>query len=65
MSLTFMSGVAGHTNLASGDKEVQRPPFAITDGVQFGIHAALGSTDQAATPPFFAAILVAVRWAFR
>ena len=29
------------------------------------VHAALGSTDQATTPPFLAAILVAIQWALR
>jgi hypothetical protein len=39
--------------------------LAVADRMQFGIHAALGSTDQTTTPPFFAAMLVAVRCAFR
>jgi hypothetical protein len=29
------------------------------------VHTAFGSTDQATTPPFLAAILVAVRWVLR
>jgi hypothetical protein len=48
------------------DEQVERPSFAVADGVQFGIHAAFGATDQAATRnPFFAAMLVAVRCVFR
>ena len=39
-------------DLSGGDKEVDRAAFAIADGMQLGIHAALGATDQAATPPF-------------
>lgn len=52
-------------DLAGGDEQVERPPLAIADGMQFGVHAALGPTDQATTPPFFAAMLVAVRCAFK
>ena len=52
-------------NLSGGDKEVQRPSFAITDGVQPGIHTAFGSANQAATHPFLTPKLDAVRWAFR
>ncbi len=47
-------------HLSRGDKKAERPPLAVTDSMQFGIHAALDSTNQTATPPLFAAILVAV-----
>jgi hypothetical protein len=33
--------------------------------MKLGVHAALGVTDQATAPPFLAAMLVAVRCAFR
>ena len=52
-------------HLASRDEEADWSPGAVRDGVQLGIHAALGSADQAPAPPFFTARLVAVRWAFR
>lgn len=40
-------------------------PVDIGDGMQLGIHAALGASDQPATPPFFSRRLVAVRWALK
>ena len=50
-------------------QETDRPSLSIGDGMQFGVHAALGSTDQAAPlvigPPFFDRRLVAVRCALR
>lgn len=52
-------------DLSSGDEQVDWSSLAVTDCVQLGVHAALGSTDQASTPPFLTAMLVAVRWAFR
>src|SRR5690606_37465632 len=52
-------------DLTGGDEQVQRPPMAVADGVQLGVHAAFGAPDQAATPPFFTPMLVAVRWALR
>jgi hypothetical protein len=52
-------------DLTRRDEQVQWPAFAVADGVQLGVHAALGATDQASTPPFLTPKLVAVRWAFR
>ena len=52
-------------DLSSGDEQVDRSPLTVADGVQLGVHTAFGSTDQATTPPFLAAMLVAVRWALR
>ncbi len=52
-------------HLTGSDEQVERASLAIADGVQFGIHAALGATNQATAPPFLAAMLVAVRCAFR
>lgn len=40
-------------DLSSSVKEVEWAPFAVTDIVQFGVYAALGPADQAATPPIF------------
>lgn len=48
-------------NLPGCNKEVQRPPFAVSDGMQLGNHAALGSANKAATPPFYTPKLDAVR----
>ena len=45
--------------------QAERSPLAVANGMQFGVHAASRATDQAAAPPFFAAMLVAVRCAFR
>ncbi len=53
------------TDLPGGDEQVDRSPLAVADGVKFCVHAALCSTDQATAPTFLAAMLVAVRWAFR
>ena len=52
-------------DLSCGDEQVERAALAVTDGMQLRVHAALGSADEASTPPFFAAKLVAVRCAFR
>ena len=52
-------------DLSGSCKEVQRSPLTVADGVQPCVHAALGSTDQTATSPFFTARLDAVRWALR
>ena len=52
-------------DLSSTVKEVEWAPFAVTDIVQFGVYAALGPADQAATSPFFKPILVVLRWALR
>ncbi len=52
-------------HLSSGEKQVERAPLAIADGVRFGVHVALGSTIQTITPPFLATTLVAVQCAFR
>ena len=56
-------------DLSGGDKEVQRPSFAITDGVQLGIHAAFGSANQAATHlfltcliPRFDGVILSLEW---
>ena len=52
-------------DLSGGDEQVDRSSLTVADGMQLGVHAAFGSTDQTTTPPFFAAMLVAVRWALR
>ena len=52
-------------DLTNGDEQVERAPLAVADGVQFGVHAAFGSANQTTAPPFLAAMLVAVRCAFR
>ena len=64
-------------DLTGGDKEVDRSAFAIVlepmahhgssvaDGMEFGVHAALGASNQASPPPFLAPRLVAVRCAVR
>ena len=39
------------TDLPSGDEQVQRPTLAVADGVQLGVHTALGATDQSITSP--------------
>ena len=54
-----------HADLSSGDEQVDRSSLTVADGVQFGVHAALGATNQATTPPFLTAMLVAARWAFK
>jgi len=51
--------------LPGGQDETDRPPERIGDGVEFGVEAAFGAPDQAFAPPFFAAMLEAVRWALR
>ena len=48
------------TDLTSGDEEVERAAFAVADGVQPVIHAALGAPNQTSAPPFFTLMLVAV-----
>lgn len=56
-------------DLACGHEEADRTSIGIGNGVQFGVHAALGPADQTtpliAWPPFFDRRLVAVRCAFR
>ncbi len=52
-------------DLSCRDEEVERSALAVADGVQLRVHAALGPTNQASTPPFFTPMLVAVRWALR
>lgn len=52
-------------DLPGGDEKIEWASLTVTDGVQLGVHAALRSANQASTPPFFAAMLVAVRWALR
>jgi hypothetical protein len=51
--------------LSGGDEETDWTPQAVADGVQLGVHTALGSADQASTPPFLTPRLDAVRCAFR
>ncbi len=51
--------------MTSGDKQVNRASLTVENGVQFSVHAAFGSANQTATPPFFTPMLVAVRWALR
>jgi len=54
-------------DLACSHEEPDRAAVGIGNGMQFGVHAALGSADQAAPlvvrPPFFDRRLVAVRCA--
>ena len=52
-------------DLSGSDEQVERATFAITDSLQLCIHAAFGSANQAATPPFLTPKLDAVRWASR
>ena len=56
-------------DLAGGHEEADRAALGVGDGMQLGVHAALGSADQTAPlvagPPFFDRRLVAVRCAFR
>ncbi len=52
-------------DLSGGDEQIDWSSLAVTDCVQLGVDAALGATDQATTPPFLAAMLVAVRCALR
>lgn len=51
-------------DLTGSDDEVQRPPNSVTDGMQLGIHTALGAPNPFA-PPFFTRMLVAVLCALR
>lgn len=46
----FCPGVL--TNLPNGNKEVPRPPFTITVGMQQGVQTAFGSANQASAFPF-------------
>lgn len=39
-------------HLSRSDEQVDRSSLTVTDGVKFSVHAAFGSPDQAATPPF-------------
>lgn len=52
-------------DLSDRDEQVDRSSQTVTDSMQLGVHTALRSTDQAAAPPFFTPMLVAVRWASR
>ncbi|CAM8671106.1 hypothetical protein MCEREM30_00825 [Paracoccaceae bacterium] len=56
-------------DLACGHEEADRAAIGLGDGMQIGVHAALGSADQTAPlvacPPFFDRRLVAVRCTFR
>lgn len=56
-------------DLARGHEETDRAPISIRDSMQFGVHATLSPTDQAAPrivgTPFFNRRLVAVRCAFK
>ncbi len=47
------------------DKETDRASAGVCDRMQFGMHAALGQSNQAAFPPFFNRRLDAVRCALR
>ena len=61
------TGVVAH--LACDHEEAERAALNICDGMQLGVHAALGATDQTsplvARTPFFDRGLVVVRCAFR
>ena len=50
-------------DFSRSDKEVEWAPLAVTDSVQLDVHTAFGTADQAATPPIFTVMQVAVRWA--
>ena len=56
-------------DLACGHDEADRAAFRVGDGMQFGVHAAFGSTDQTAArvvgPPIFDRRMVAEQCAFR
>lgn len=56
-------------DLACGHEEPERAALGVGDGMQFGSHAAFGSTDQTAElvfgPPLFDRRLVAVRGGLR
>lgn len=39
-------------DLPGGDEEIEVASLAVADRMQFGVHAALGAANQAATPPF-------------
>ncbi len=53
------------TDLTGGNEQIKRTPLAVADGVQLGIHTALGAPNQASTPPFLTPKLEAVRCALR
>lgn len=53
------------SDLACGHEEPDRPSLGIADGVQLGVHAALGAPDLAPAPSVLTAKLVDMRWAFR
>ena len=55
----------GSNNLARSYEEAQGTAIGIGDGVQFGVHAAPGSSDQPSRPPFLTRRLEAVRCALR
>ena len=40
------------SDLSGRDKQVDWSPLAAADGVQFGVHATLGATDQTTAHPF-------------
>ncbi|SEK47579.1 hypothetical protein SAMN05421666_1298 [Roseovarius nanhaiticus] len=48
-----------------GHGQVSRASLAVADGVQLGVHAALGSANQASAISRLTLRLVAVRWAFQ
>ena len=52
-------------DLTGRDEQVERSALVVADGMQLGVHAALGPANQASTSPFFTPKLVAVRWALR
>lgn len=51
--------------LARGQEHPHGPAQSIRDGVQLGVHPALGAPDQPPAPPFFRPRLEAVRCVFR
>ena len=48
-------------DITGRQEQVDGPAAAVADGVQLRVHAALGSANQASSPPFLTPKLVAVR----
>ena len=48
-------------DLSCGDEEAERASLAIAENVQLCVHTTFRTANQASTPPFLTAMLVAVR----